>query len=96
MNKILFILRCYSGFEASIIDREWTPSGATTIAKFLKHIQNREESNVLFISKSNNPELNRINNKKLNLKNLNIPIFLISKSSNIFPIINLESYIRIL
>ena len=77
MDKTLFILRCYSGFENSIIKRKWSPHGATTIAKLLTYIQKSKSNNILLISKSNNYELNKINNKKLFLKNLNIPIFLI-------------------
>lgn len=77
MDKTLFILRCYSGFENSIIKNSWSPHGATTIAKLLTYIQKNKSNNILFISKSNNYKLNKINNKKLYLKNLTIPIYLI-------------------
>jgi len=77
MSKILFILRCYSGFEQSLINKKWDPSGAPTIAKILERAQNQYGNNVLFFSKSNNSKLNDIKARKLEIKNLKLPIYLI-------------------
>jgi len=62
MPKILFILRCYSGFEKSLIRKEWAPSGATTIVKLFEYVQERKECNILLLSKSHNHELKKIKN----------------------------------
>ena len=77
MSKILFILRCYSGFEQSIINQKWSPSGAPTISKILERFQFHGDNNILFLPKSNNSKLNCIKVRKLYLKNLSIPIYLI-------------------
>ena len=77
MLKILFILRCYSGFEKSLIRKEWSPSGAPTIVKLLEHVQKNKECNILFLSKSNNPELKLIKDRILKLKKLAIPVYFI-------------------
>lgn len=74
MSNFLFILRCYSGFEQSLIKNKWCPSGATTIVKTLEYIQNDNSSNLLLISSKYNSKLDFIRNKKLNLKKLNIPV----------------------
>ena len=60
MLKILFILRCYSGFEKSLIRKEWSPSGAPTIVKLLEHVQKNKECNILFLCKSNNTQVKLI------------------------------------
>ena len=75
MHKTLFILRCYSGFEESLIRKEWSPSGATTIVKLLEYVQKNKECNILLISKSNN-KLKFTRNKKVILNKLSIPIYL--------------------
>ena len=77
MSKILFILRCYSGFEKSLIRKEWSPSGATTIVKLLEYVQVNKECNILLLSKSHNKNLQLIKNKKIILKKLAIPIYFI-------------------
>ncbi len=77
MSKILFILRCYSGFEQSLINKKWNPSGAPTIAKILERVQNQEGNNILFFSKSNNCKLKAIKARKLKIQNLKLPIYLI-------------------
>jgi len=76
MHKILFILRCYSGFEESLIRKEWSPSGATTIVKLLEYVQKNKECNILLISKSNS-KLKFTRNKKVILNKLSIPIYFI-------------------
>ena len=76
MHKILFILRCYSGFEESLIRKEWAPSGATTIVKLLEYVQKNKECNILLISKSNS-KLKFTRNKKVILNKLSIPIYFI-------------------
>ena len=76
MHKTLFILRCYSGFEESLIRKEWSPSGATTIVKLLEYVQKNKECNILLISKSNN-KLKFTRNKKVILNKLSIPIYFI-------------------
>jgi len=76
MHKILFILRCYSGFEESLIRKEWSPSGATTIVKLLEYVQKNKECNILLISKSNS-KLKFTRNKKIILNKLSIPIYFI-------------------
>ena len=50
MHKTLFILRCYSGFEKSLIKKEWSPSGTPTIVKLLEHFQKNKKCNILFLS----------------------------------------------
>ena len=77
MTKILFILRCYSGFEKSFIKKEWSPSGVPTIVKLLEHFQKNKKCNILFLSKSNNPELKLIKDRILKLKKLAIPVYFI-------------------
>ena len=77
MNKFLFILRCYSGFEKSLIKKEWSPSGATTIAKTIEYIQNDKSSNLIIVSNSFNSKLDSIRNSKLYLKKLNMPVHFI-------------------
>jgi len=77
MNKFLFILRCYSGFEQSLIKKEWSPSGATTIAKTIEYIQNDKSSNLIIVSNNFNSKLGFIRNRKLYLKKLNMPIHFI-------------------
>ena len=84
MSKILFILRCYSGFEQSLINKKWEPSGAPTIAKILEVFQNENDNNVLFLSRSNNKKINSIKGKKLKIKNLNIPIYLLKTNFTLF------------
>jgi len=76
MHKTLFILRCYSGFEESLIRKEWSPSGATTIVKLLEYVQKNKECNILLISKSNS-KLKFTRNKKVILNKLSIPIYFI-------------------
>jgi len=82
MSKTLFLLRCYSGFEESLIMREWYPSGATTIVKILEYVQNHEQIRILFVSNSHNIDIHSIKSKKIILKNFKIPIYLIK--TNIF------------
>ena len=84
MSKILFILRCYSGFEQSLINKKWEPSGAPTIAKILEIFQNENDNNVLFLSRSNNKKINSIKGKKLKIKNLNIYIYLLKTNFTLF------------
>jgi len=77
MLKMLFILRCYSGFEKSLIRKEWSPSGAPTIVKLLEHVQKNKECNILFLSKSNNTQVKLIKDRIVKLKKLSIPIHFI-------------------
>ena len=77
MLKILFILRCYSGFEKSLIRKEWSPSGAPTIVQLLEHVQKNKECNILFLSKSNNTQVKLIKDRIVKLKKLSIPIHFI-------------------
>jgi len=77
MSRVLFILRCYSGFEDSLINREWSPSGVPTIAKLLERFQFQDNCSVIFISKSDNKKLNSIKERKLDIKKLGLPIYLI-------------------
>jgi len=77
MSKILFILRCYSGFEQSLINKKWEPSGAPTIAKILEIFQHENENNVLFLYRSNNEKIRSIKERKIKIKNLSLPIYLL-------------------
>ncbi len=65
MKKIIYISRLFSGFQKSVSEGKWKPSGATTIFKFFHFAKKNFELEVFFTHRDKSIKNFKIKKKKL-------------------------------
>ena len=65
MKKIVYISRLFSGFQKSVYEENWKPSGATTIFKFFDFAKKNFQLEVFFTHKDKSIKKFKIKKKKL-------------------------------
>lgn len=100
-DKLLIILRLFTGIESSILSRKWQPTGVPTIYKLIEQADKKFNCRIIFLSYGDNENILNFSNPYIKLDGLNSDIYVYKnylKSKNIFTkiLINLINLFKIL
>ena len=66
-NKLLIILRLFTGIETSIINQKWSPTGIPTVYKFIEKADKKFNCRIIFLSYGDNENQIDFSNPKKKL-----------------------------
>ena len=75
-NKLLIILRLFTGIETSIINKKWSPTGIPTVFKFIEKADKKFNCRIIFFSYGDNENQIDFSNPKKKIEGLSSEIFI--------------------
>lgn len=75
-NKLLIILRLFTGIETSIINQKWSPTGIPTVFKFIEKADKKFNCRIIFFSYGDNENQIDFSNPKKKIEGLSSEIFI--------------------
>lgn len=77
--KILYVVRLFSGLEASLLQRQWTPTGAPTSFKLIEALdRSNHDTRFVFTAKDGQSQWNETEDREFSVTGLRKPVVVLS------------------